>query len=217
MTHQPKRYYFRFSYHQLLLTGVLLGYIIFVFWLGIRLTVLLSGAVIVALAIASWYSQLKNFKNSPKVTSANLLQIDVFSNHLNHLNYQIPHPSLPLWESVKQQAQSIQQIARQIAEQESTFTPDLLETLHTVLDLVDQLVEALQVIQKVQTPRYRNLAEQKLASSQKRLDQTHEKLQELHDQMVLETLDRRSNYAPNVIGQRLQTLINENEQGILGN
>ncbi|YAF97040.1 MAG: hypothetical protein AB3A66_05030 [Nodularia sp. CChRGM 3473] len=214
---QPKRYYFRLNHTQILLIGLLIGYFGFVFWLGIRLTVLLSGAVIVLLAIASWYMQLKSQKNSPSVTSTNLLQTEVFISHLNHLNHQIPDNSLSLWIAVQQQAQTIQQITKQIAQQESTFTPDLLETLHTVLDLVAQLVEALQVTQKVQTPRYQELAQRKLQRSQKRLQQTHDQLQELHDQIALETLERRSIYAPNLISKQLQMLIVDNEKGLLEN
>lgn len=206
----------RFSQTQWLFIGLFIGYVVFVWWLGIRLIVLVSGAVIVGLALAFWYSQLQPQKTTHSATSANLLQTNVFLNHIGALDHQIPDASQPLWRLIQQQAEAIHQIATQIAQQEPTFTPDLLETLHTVLELVDQLVQALQVIQQVQTPRYRELAQQQLQSSQTRLQQTHDQLQQLRDQIAFENLERRSFTAPSVISTRLQTLIAENEKGILG-
>ncbi|MBW4644857.1 MAG: hypothetical protein KME23_18010 [Goleter apudmare HA4340-LM2] len=213
---KPKRLDWQISSTQLLIIGLLIGYLGFVWWLGIRLVVLLSGGVIVVLAIASWLIQLKHPKTNPTASSANLLQTDVFFSHISHLDHQIPDVSRPLWRSVQQQAQVIQQIAIQIAQQESTFTPDLLETLHTVLDLVDQLVQALQITPKLRTPRYRELAEQQLQSSRNRLQKTQDQLQELHDQIAVETLERRYLSTPSVIATKLQTLIADNEKGIIG-
>lgn len=79
-----------------------------IWWLGVRLIVLLSGGMIIVLAIASWYIQLKQLKKNPTNSSANLLETDVFLNHINHLNNQIPEASQSLWQSVQQQAQAIQ-------------------------------------------------------------------------------------------------------------
>ncbi|MDZ8106250.1 MAG: hypothetical protein RM338_11605 [Nostoc sp. DedQUE12a] len=216
MTTKPKHYSLRFSDTQLLLIGLLIGYVGFVLWLGMRLIVLLSGAVIVVLAIASSYVQLKRPKTNSLVTSANLLEKDVFLSHIKCLDNQIPDVSQPLWRSVQQQAEAIQEIATQIAEQESTFTPDLLETLHTVLDLVEQIIPVLQITPQLRMSSYREFAQQKLESSRQRLQQTHKQLQELHDQFALENLKKRSFTTSDVISARLQILIAENERGILG-
>lgn len=216
MTTQLQRHLSRSPHTYFLLFGLAIGYISFVWWLGMRLIVFLSGAVIVALAIVFWYRQPRSQQTKPSISSANLLQTDVFLDHLSSLDHHIPDASRSLWQAVQQQAQAIQQIATQIAQREATFVPDLLETLHTVLDLVDQLVQALQVIQQVQTPRYQELAQQQLQSSQTRLQLTHDQLQELHDQMALEHLKQRSLTTVSIISTRLQTLITENERGILG-
>ncbi|NJR64767.1 MAG: hypothetical protein HC772_04655 [Leptolyngbyaceae cyanobacterium CRU_2_3] len=184
--------------------------------MGIRLIVVVSGAVIVGVAIAAWYTQLRSQATAHSAHSANLLQADVFLSHISFLTNRIPDAAQLQWQSVQQQAQAIQQIAAQIAQQESTLIPDLLETLHTVLDLIDQLVQALQVTQQVQTPRYRELAQHQLKTSLSRLQQTHDQLQELRDQIAFETLERRSLTSPDIISTRLQTLIYENEKGILG-
>lgn len=210
------RYTPRLSHTQFLLLGLAISYVGFVWWLGIRLIVLVSGAVIVGLAIAFWYRQLQSQGRTHSKTSANLLQMDIFLSHINALDHQIPDAFQPSWRSIQQQAKAIQQMATQIAQQEAAFTPDLLETLHTVLELVGQLVQALQVMQQVQTPRYRESAQQQLQSSQTRLQQTHDQLQELRDQMALENLERRSLTTSSGISTRLQILIAENERGILG-
>lgn len=209
---RSQRSFLRVSDTQCLLIGLLLGYAGFVLWLGIRSIVLVSGAVIVGVAIAVWYAQRPS--KSTSLASTNLLQADVFLGQIGLLNDEIPDASQSLWRSVQQQAQAIQQIAMQLAQQEPTFIPDLLETLHTALDLVDQLVRALQVTQQVQTPRYRELAQQQLQASLDRLQQTHDQLQELRDQIAFEGLRPIATSA--AVSTRLQTLIADNASGILG-
>lgn len=216
MVTQLLRNPFRLTQTQGLWVGVLLGYISFVLWLGMRWIVLGSGALIVMLAIASWHIQLRTQRAHSPVSSANLLQPEIFLNHITILNDRVPEACQSLWRSVQAQAQAIQQTAAQIAQQEPTFIPDLLETLHTVLDLVDQLVQALQVTQQVQTPHYQELSQTQLQSSLDRLQQTHNQLQELRDQMALASLKQRSRITPSGISTRLQILIAENEKGILG-
>jgi signal transduction histidine kinase len=207
---------FRLTQIQGLCLGLLIGYISFVLWLGMRWIVLSSGGLIVVLAIAFWYAQLQTQKASYSVSSANLLKTEIFLIHISILNDRVPEACQSLWRSVQAQAQAIQQTAAQIAQQESTFIPDLLETLHTVLDLVDQLVQALQVTQQVQMPHYQELSQIQLQSSLDRLQQTQDQLQELRDQMALASLEQRSRITPSGISTRLQMLITENEKGILG-
>lgn len=213
---QTWRKMFQLPQTRYLLIGVGLGYLSFIFWLGIRLLVLISGAVIALLAIAIWYLQLQPQKNSSAL-SANLLQAEVFLSHLNLLNNQIPTTSKSHLQFVQKQAQTIQQLATDIAQQESALIPDLLETLHTVLDLVAQLVQALQVRKQIKTPHYQELAQQQLQSSLNRLQQTCQKLQELHDQLALDGLERRTFNTTHVLSTRLQLLIAENERWILEN
>lgn len=205
------------SASQLLIIGLLIGYVSFVLWLGMRLIVIFSGAVIVVFAIASWYVQLKGQKTNSSDTSANLLEADVFYGHIKYLENRVPDACQSLWRSVRQQAVNIQQIAIQISQQESTLTPDLLETLHTILDLIDRLVQALQVTEKVQTSHYRELAKQQLQSSLNRLQKSQDQLQELHDQIALDNLGQPTLTTSSLISTKLQTLIAENNKGILKN
>ena len=119
------------------------GYLGFVLWLGIRLIVLVSGGVIVGVAIVLLVSTTPA---SSILYIIKLATTDIFLSHTSFFDNQIPAAAQTQWRSVQQQAQTIQQIAVQIAQREPTFIPDLLETLHTVLDLIDQLVQALQII-----------------------------------------------------------------------
>jgi hypothetical protein len=209
----------QFSQIYLLLVGLSVGYVGFILWLGMRPVVLLSGATIAGLTVAIWCTKLQPRKTTV-ATSANLLQPDVFLSHICFLDRQIPDAAQLLWQSVQQRSQTIQQIAMQLAQLEPAFIPDLLETLHTVLDLIDQLVQALQITQQIQTPRYRELAQQQLETSLNRLQYTHGQLQELHDQIVCERLEQHSYTAFSSVSIRLQTLIAENtseiSSGILG-
>lgn len=216
MINQSRRNFLQLSQTKLLITGVLIGYLGFVLWLGMRLIVIFSGAVIVVLAIASWYMQLQRQKRRTLADSANLLQLDVFLGHISYLDNQIPHACESLWRSVRQQTLTIQQITMQISQQESTLTPHLLETLHTVLDLVERLVKALQLTETVQTSHYRKSAKQQLYSSMTRLQHTEDQLQELHDKIALDNLGQPALTNSGVMSTQLQTLIAENTRGILG-
>lgn len=216
MVNKSRRNFWQLSQTQLLITGLLIGYVGFIFWLGMRLIVIVSGAVIVVLAIAFWHIQLQRQKKRTWANSANLLQPDVLLGHISYLDNQIPHASESLWRSVRQQTLTIQQIAMQISQQESTLTPHLLETLHTVLDLVERLVKALQLTETVQTSHYRELAKQQLQSSLTRLQHTQDQLQELYDKIALDNLGQAALTNSSVISTQLEILIADNTKGILG-
>ncbi|MEO1402910.1 MAG: hypothetical protein AAFV72_16905 [Cyanobacteria bacterium J06635_1] len=207
----------RLSYTQILLVGLSVGYVGFVAWLGLRLMVLVSGGAIALTALLIWYTQPQKTDNVNN--PHDLLQPEIFLTQINGLGNLIPVTyQTPLyqqhWDYAQAQSQAIHQIVIAIAQQESTFIPDLLDALHTVLDLVAQLVQALKVTQQVQTPQYQDLAQQQLDTSVTRLRQTHDQLQALHDQMAVESLDRRLSH-PARLTNRLQLLIAANRNGIL--
>ncbi|MBE9138342.1 hypothetical protein IQ254_14290 [Nodosilinea sp. LEGE 07088] len=201
----------------ILLVALTLGSFGVVLWVGLRWVVVTSVLIISGAAVATWQQQIDRHRRllSAPSNAANLLQKDVFLSHLNHVEHQYSDIPQSLWVSARQQAEAIQAVAAQIAQTESAFIPDLLETLHTVLDLVEQLAQALRAVREVKTYRYQQLAQQQLYSSQKRLEQTRARLQELCDQMTLTTL-QQSSTPPTEISTWLQTLIAENENGILG-
>lgn len=201
-----------------LLLALALGSFGMVVWLGLRWIVVLSSLVICGAAIAAWKHQLNHHRKMSLIApnSANLLQSDTFIAHLDHLEGRFPEISELLWRSARQRAEAIQAIAAQIAQTESAFIPNLLETLHTVLDLTEQLAQALKAVQQVKTYHYQQLAQQRLHSSQMRLNQTHNQLQELRDQIILDTLQQQSLTPAAEMSTWLQTLIKDNENGLLG-
>jgi hypothetical protein len=58
-----------------------------------------------------------------------------------------------------------------------------------VLDLSNQVVEAILALEKVQTESYRSLAEEHLKTSLNRLQNTHHQLQQLQDQVLVSSLE----------------------------
>lgn len=210
-----RQYRYHLPHTLILLLAIALGSFGMVLWLGLRWIVV---AIISTAAIAIWQRQLNQHRRmlSTMPNAANLLQKDVLLSHLNHVERQysdIPHS---FWVLARQQAEAIQAVAAQIAQKESAFIPDLLQTLHTVLDLVKQLAQALRALREVKTYRYQQLAQQQLYSSHKRLEQTRTQLQKLRDQMILDTLQQPSLTSSAEIATWLQALITENENGILG-
>ncbi|MEB3233193.1 MAG: hypothetical protein VKJ64_19460, partial [Leptolyngbyaceae bacterium] len=90
----------------------------------------------------------------------------------------------------------------------SLLHPDLLEAVHTVLDLTQQVADALNVLQTIQTPVYQQMVQARLRQSCDRLQQTHQQLQQLQDQVALASLDANAATLP----QRLQQLIAANQE-----
>lgn len=184
------------------------GYVCFVAWLGLRLIVLGIGGVVTIATIAFWLWQIRRDR-SMAVPSTDLLQAEVFLKPLIALDAQVPAEMRSTWQVAQQQTEAIHQAATQIAQYEPTLIPDLLETLHTVLALLANLVQTLQVSQQVQTPQYQVLGQQQLERNQLQLQTTHQQLQELRDQIAIEQLEQRTVTA-SALSSKLQTLISEN-------
>jgi hypothetical protein len=218
MAPYPRRRLIHLPPTLVLLIALAVGSLGFVLWLGLRWVVVLGSLVICTAAIAAWQRQITHHKRLSLATanSANLLNRDVFIAHIGHLEHQFPDISQALWCSARKQAEAIQQVAVDIAQKEATLIPELLEALHTILNLVEQLAQALKAVKQVKTYHYQQLAQQQLHSSQRRLQHTHDQLQALCDRMTLDTLQRQASTSVSEVNTWLQTLILDNENGILG-
>jgi hypothetical protein len=194
-----------------LLIGAVLGYLCFILWLGPRPVVLLSGGAIALTMILIWLWEFRPKENPQERATANLLHQEIFLVQLTALGANIPTLPESTWERVRHWAHKTQELAQRIAEREPTLIPELLETLHTVLDLSGQVVEALLVMSQIQTSAYRHLAQQRLQASCNRLQETHDQLQHLQDQIALATLDRGETGVTSALPRRLQVLIAENK------
>lgn len=191
----------------LLFLGIILAYFGWVVWLGSRPLVLLIGGVITLLTLMSWFWQFRQVL--PKVGEINLLNQEQFNRELSHLETQIMESS-PEWKKAKLWAEKSQVFAEKIAQKEGSLTPELVETLYTVMDLTKQVVEALNVKNQIQTPVYRKMATKRLHDSCDRLEQTYLQLQELQDQVTLASLDQRQ-ALKSALPHRLESLISANK------
>ncbi|NJM98658.1 MAG: hypothetical protein HC800_17215 [Phormidesmis sp. RL_2_1] len=231
MNNRIRRYFSSDSLTHNLLIGLLIGYALYITWLGLRRIVLVSGALIVVVTFMGWLVVRLRSSSSPIQENSpdeNLLHLDVFFNHMNAFtnalgNYQPSQADSIHWQQAQAHSSAIHQIAVGIAEQEPAFIPDLLDALHSVLDLVSQLAQALHTCHQVQTAHYQTLAQQQRDSSLARLGQTRSRLQELYDQMLVGSLKRRSHSSSDPsfeqtatgITDQLQMLITDNQNGLL--
>jgi L-fucose mutarotase/ribose pyranase (RbsD/FucU family) len=192
------------------LAGVGAGLALFIFMLGWRLFVVLTGSAIALISIVYWFWKNQS-SPSTQAPSSNLLQADVFLDYLACFQKQISVTRLEVWAVVQTQANSIQTNAAQIALRESVLIPDLLETLHSTLDLTEQIAEALHLLDQMQTPQYQTRIQQRLQESLERLQATQSQLQTLNDQFAYEKLEQRSHYT-SALAAGLRILVSENEQ-----
>ena len=185
--------------------------------MGLRLPVLAIGIAIALLTLLAWICQISRLPQlqshlAPE-RSANLLDKAVYANRISQLQTQFRHYDRnPSWQQALDLSQSCQTVATAIANRRPTLSPDLLETLYTVLGLLEQVGQAIQVSQEVETPTYRHIARQKLDTSLQRLAVTYQDLQVLRDQLALSSLapDGESNQLP----INLQVLIQANSAAL---
>jgi hypothetical protein len=201
------RIIWRYQQTYWLIAGAIIGYVGFVLILGTtRLVIGIGGAIALAM-IGVWFWTVN--QALPKSTH-NLLERETFLAHLNQFQRQIDKSSQTTWRQAYQWAEATQQFATQIAQREPTLIPELLEALHTVLALTQQVVSALATVNQVQSSTYRPLAKQQLQASCDRLQQTHDELQQLQDQVLLSSLNQTHVNLP----KTLQLVIAANKTAI---
>ncbi|WP_066379322.1 hypothetical protein [Anabaena sp. CA = ATCC 33047] len=192
-----------------LITGAIIGYVGFVLILGTTRLVISLGGAIALVMIVVWFWTVNQV--SPKSTD-NLLERETFLAHLNQLQRQIDKSSQTTWRQAYQWAEASQQFATAIAQREPTLIPELLEALYTVLALTQQVVSAVTAVNQVQSSTYRPLAKQQLQASCDRLQQTHNQLQQLQDQILLSKLNQTP---PDInLPKTLQLLITANKTAL---
>ncbi|MBL1177974.1 hypothetical protein [Pantanalinema sp. GBBB05] len=212
-----------------LLVGAGLAYLCFITVLGIQLIVLLSGGAIALITIIWWFRQIQ-----PHLIQAltNLLDRDVYLTQLRSIKpafitispppifrqtTENTHNSSTLitrrlaWQQTYQWAKEAHQYAKQIANQQATLTPELLEALYTVLALVELIVRSLEVLDQVKTSTYKHLAQQHFQASCDRLQATHNQLQQLHDQVMISDLHHPLNPSETDLPHRLQLVVDANK------
>jgi hypothetical protein len=201
-----------------LLLGTGLGYLGLLLWVGIRLIPILLGALIVLLMILAWIWQIHKMRG---LIADNLLETEIFSDKLAEVTQKLAGRSPANWQETFNWAKESQVFAHRIARKESVLTPELLETLYTVIALLDQVIEAHLALEQVETDTYKQLTENHLKASRKQLKNTYSQLQHLQDQVLLSALESTEvkaglpGHLRSLISENkttLQTLINENQE-----
>ncbi len=188
--------------------GIALFYSALVLWQGNRPVVWLSGGSVAAIAVGLWLKEDETLSSNQS-----LLDTPYFLTQIEVLESGLANPKQPLWQESKRLSLESQAVAVQILQRESVFLPELLETLHTVLDLAGQVVSGLTVLNDMQTDAYRQLAQERVQISGDRLRQTHAQLQELKDQINLASLDQTQTLGSELPTQ-LKLLIAENKNSL---
>ncbi|WP_035991597.1 hypothetical protein [Leptolyngbya sp. KIOST-1] len=190
----------------LLLGGTALGYALFMLLAGPRPLAVLTGSGIAAAMVGSWAVGFR--PRESEVSSGDLLHSQTFAAQLGTLGQRVPSKSQPTWRQVQGWATESQQFAARIYSRDPLLQVDLLEALHTVLDLSGQVADGLVVLDQIETPTYKQMAQQRLDASCDRLAATHAQLQQLQDQIALSSLDAAGD---STLPQRLQTLVEANK------
>jgi hypothetical protein len=191
----------------LLLGGIILGYGSLIAWAGPRPVAYLGGGGIAVAMTTSWAA---GFRKRPPVglDASDVLAAATCQQRLADIAQTLPDPTNSIWGQARDWAMAAQGYADHICQRDPLLRADLLEAMHTVLDLTGQVAEALRVMAQIQTPAYRQLAQQRLQASHDRLRDSVAQLQQLQDQIALASLEPGGAPLPD----RLQQLIAANRQ-----
>jgi hypothetical protein len=189
-----------------LLGGTVLGYVLLLGVASPRPLVALAGAGVAGAMVGSWAVGCRPHRGP--AASGDLLDGLTFAAQLGTLGQRVPAKAQPHWRQVQGWATESQRFAARICDRDPLLQLELLEALHTVLDLSGQVAEGLAILDQIETPAYQQMAQQRLEASRDRLQATHDQLQQLNDQIALSSLDAT---ADTTLPQRLQTLIDANK------
>ncbi|MBE9112218.1 hypothetical protein IQ273_22700 [Nodosilinea sp. LEGE 07298] len=190
----------------LLLGGTALGYALFMVLAGPKPLAILAGSGVAAAMVSSWAA---GFRSTASETSgSDLLNAQTFAARLGTLGQRVPPKSQKTWRQVQAWATESQQFAARIFDRDPLLQIELLEAMHTVLDLSGQVADGLAVLDQIETPAYQQMAQQRLDASCDRLAATHSQLQQLQDQTALSSLETSTD---DTLPQRLQTLVDANK------
>ena len=193
----------------LLAVGTIFGLSIFLHWVGIRPLTVIMGGVIALFMMGAWLRLLHPIFSA---TEDNVLDSDSFLQRLRQVAKKMGQNPSPPWKEAEKYSKECQQYCQKIVQKESFLATELIETLYTILDLSDQVAEAILALAQVQTEPYRVLAEKNLNTSLSRLVETHHQLQQLQDQALLSSLESAGD--GNRLPLYLQSLIDNNRSAL---
>ncbi len=190
----------------LLLGGTALGYALMIFLAGPKPVAVVAGSGVAAAMVTSWAAGFRPSEATDN--SGDLLDAQTFASQLGTLGRRVPPKAQKAWREVQDWSTESQRFAARIFDRDPLLQVELLEALHTILDLSGQVADGLAVLDQIETPAYQQMAQQRLADSRDRLQATHSQLQQLQDQVALSTLDTASD---STLPHSLQSLIEANK------
>ena len=190
-----------------LLLGTALGCGLLVILAGNRPVAWLGGGAVATVMAGSWVTAYRS-SSSGVQDDSDLLNAANFQRRIEAIQVQVARDGYQTWQPVKAWALQSQTFAMGICDRESTLRTELLEALHTVVELAQQVADGLQVQAQIQTPTYQQMAKRQLKQSCDRMEQTYKQLQQLQDQVALASLSQGDASLP----QRLETLIAANKE-----
>ncbi len=195
----------------LLFLGTAFGYGLLIALAGNRPVAWVGGGVVAMVIASSWVT---GYQASPPKSSdhSDLLDPVSFQKRIDTIQARITQENDRTWQPVKAWALQSQTFAVRICDREPTLRTELLEALYTVVDLAQQVADGLQVQAQIQTPTYQQMAQKQLQQSCDRMQETHQQLQQLQDQVALASLSQGDAALP----QRLETLIAANKEILNG-
>ena len=189
----------------LLLGGTALGYALLMVLAGPKPLVGLAGAGVATAMVGSWAVGFR--PTEAEAIGSDLLDAQTFASQLGGLGQRVPPKAQKVWRETQTWATESQRFAARIYARDPLLQVELLEAMHTVLDLSGQVADGLAVIDQIETPAYRQMAQQRLEASRDRLQATYAQLQQLQDQVALSTLDEANG---GTLPESLQTLVEAN-------
>ncbi|MEM7064725.1 MAG: hypothetical protein AAF572_16400 [Cyanobacteria bacterium P01_B01_bin.77] len=189
----------------LLLLGTAFGYGLLIALVGNRPVAWLGGGAVAAVMASSWVT---GYRSSPMgvQNDSDLLNVANFQQRIDAIQSEVARNQT--WQPVKNWALQSQAFAVRICDREPTLRPELLEALHTVVELAQQVADGLRVQAQIQTPKYQQMAKKQLQQSCDRMQQTYQQLQQLQDQVALASLSQGDASLPKCI----ETLIAANKE-----
>lgn len=191
----------------LLLLGTAFGYGLLIAFAGNRPVIWLGGGAVATAMASSWVTGYRSSLVHSEDHS-DLLKPISFQRRIEAIQTQVARDSYRTWQPVKDWALQSQTFAVRICDREPTLRTELLEALYTVVNLAQQVADGLRVQAQIQTPTYQQMAKKQLKQSCDRMQQTHQQLQQLQDQVALASLSQGDASLP----QRLETLIAANKE-----
>lgn len=191
----------------LLFLGTAFGYSLLIALAGNRPVAWAGGGAVAAVMAGSWVT---GYRSSPvgMHDGSDLLDAANFQRRIDAIQAQVSRDRSQTWQPVKNWALQSQTFAVRICDREPTLRTELLEALYTVVELAQQVADGLQVQAQIQTPKYQHMAKKQLQQSCDRMQQTHQQLQQLQDQVALASLSQGDASLP----RRLETLIAANKE-----